>query len=250
MMPCRQLDSSRERMSFPGSRGRCGEMANFALIPGAGGVSWYWHRVVPLLEDTQHEAIAVDLPGDDPRAGLSVYAERALEAIGTREAILVAQSLGGFTAPLVCARARVRTLVFVNAMIPTPGETPGQWWANTGWEEAHVAAAHRSGYSPSFDLATYFLHDLPPEIVKQGEARERPEADIAFGESCKFEAWPAIPIHVIAGRNDRFFPLEFQRRVAQERLHLPLDELPGGHLLALANPRGLADQLLGYGRGG
>jgi hypothetical protein len=65
--------------------------------------------------------------------------------------------------------------------------------ANTGWEEARVAAAHRGGYSPDFDLATYFLHDLPPEVVKQGEAQERPEADVVFGEPCRFEAWPAVP---------------------------------------------------------
>jgi pimeloyl-ACP methyl ester carboxylesterase len=106
-------------------------MATFVLVPGAGGVSWYWHRVVPLLEEAGHEAIAVDLPGDDAQAGLSVYAERVLEAIGTRGVILVAQSLGGFTAPLVCAGARVRMLVFVNAMIPVPGESAGEWWANT-----------------------------------------------------------------------------------------------------------------------
>jgi pimeloyl-ACP methyl ester carboxylesterase len=221
-------------------------MATFVLIPGAGGVPWYWHRVVPLLDEAKHEAIAVDLPGDDAQAGLSDYADRVLEAIGTREVILVAQSLGGFTAPLVCARARVRILVFVNAMIPVPGETAGEWWANTGWEEARVAAAHRGGYSPSFDLATYFLHDLPPEIVKRGEALERPEADVVFGESCRFEAWPAVPIHVIAGRDDRFFPVEFQRHVTHERLQIPVDEIPGGHLLALANPRGLADRLVGY----
>jgi pimeloyl-ACP methyl ester carboxylesterase len=225
-------------------------MAPFAFVPGAGGVAWYWHRVVPLVEEAKHEAIAVDLPGDDARAGLSVYAGRVLEAIGTREVILVAQSLGGFTAPLVCAEARVRRLVFVNAMIPVPGETAREWWANTGWEEARVAAAHRGGYSPGFDPATYFLHDLPPEIVKKGEAHERPEADVAFGEPCRFEAWPAVPIHVIAGRDDRFFPVEFQRRVAQERLPVGVDDLPGGHLLALANPRGLADQLLGYSREG
>jgi pimeloyl-ACP methyl ester carboxylesterase len=233
-----------------GSRARDVEQASFVLVPGAGGAGWYWHRVVRLLEEAQHEAIAVDLPGDDPRAGLSVYAERVLEAIGAREVILVAQSLGGFTAPLVCARARVRMLVFVNAMIPVPGETAGEWWANTGWEEARVAAAHRGGYSASFDLAGYFLHDLPPKIVKQGEAHERPEADVVFGEPCRFEAWPAVPIHVIAGRDDRFFPIEFQRRVAQERLHVSLDELPGGHLLALANPPGLVDQILGYARDG
>jgi pimeloyl-ACP methyl ester carboxylesterase len=221
-------------------------MATFVFIPGAGGVAWYWHRVVFLLEEAGHEAIAVDLPGDDDRVGLSGYADRVLEAIGTRDVVLVAQSLGGFTAPLVCARVRVRMLVFVNAMIPVPGETAGEWWDNTEAIAARRAAADRGGYSTEFDLATYFLHDLPPEIIEQGEARERPEADIVFREPCRFEAWPDVPIHVIAGRDDRFFPIDFQRRVAQDRLHTETDELAGGHLLALSNPHGLADQLLGY----
>jgi len=221
-------------------------MATFVFVPGAGGVAWYWHRVVSLLEDTGHEAIAVDLPGDDDRAGFSAYADRVLEAIGTRQVVLVAQSLGGFTAPLVCARVRVRMLVFVNAMIPVPGETAGEWWDKTGSETARIAAADRGGYSTDFDLATYFLHDVPPEIIEEGEAHQRPEADIVFGEPCRFEAWPDVPIHVIAGRDDRFFPVDFQRRVAQERLHAEIDELAGGHLLALSNPDGLADQLLGY----
>src|SRR6188472_2860583 len=102
-------------------------MASFVFVPGAGGVAWYWHRVVALLDEAGHEAIAVDLPGDDDGAGLSAYADRVLEAIGTRDVVLVAQSLGGFTAPLVCARVPVRMLVFVNAMIPVPGETAGEW---------------------------------------------------------------------------------------------------------------------------
>jgi hypothetical protein len=33
----------------------------------------------------------------------------------------------GFTAPLVCARESVSMLIFVNAMIPSPGETAGAW---------------------------------------------------------------------------------------------------------------------------
>jgi pimeloyl-ACP methyl ester carboxylesterase len=225
-------------------------MADFVFVPGAGGVAWYWHRVVPLVEEAGHEAIAVDLPGDDEQAGLSAYADRVLEAIGRRQAILVAQSLGGFTAPLVCARVRVRMLVFVNAMIPVPGETAGEWWDNTQAIAARMAAAHQGGYSADFDLATHFLHDVPPEIIEQGETHERPEADIVFGEPCRFEAWPEVPTHVIAGRDDRFFPIDFQRRVAQERLEVELDELAGGHLLALSNPQGLANQLLGYLRTG
>ena len=137
-------------------------MATFVFIPGAGGVASYWHRVVPLLEEARHEAIAVDLPGDDAHAGLSTYADRVLEAIGTRHVVLIAQSLGAFTAALVWTRVRVRMLVFVNAMIPVPGETAGEWWDNTGSIAARITAAQRGGYSTDFDLATYFLHDVRP----------------------------------------------------------------------------------------
>lgn len=39
--------------------------SSFILVPGAGGMAWYWHRIVPLLEQAGCEAIAVDLPADD-----------------------------------------------------------------------------------------------------------------------------------------------------------------------------------------
>jgi len=46
-------------------------MTTFLLVPGAGGMAWYWHPVVPRLREAGHEAIVVDLPGDDPHEGLS-----------------------------------------------------------------------------------------------------------------------------------------------------------------------------------
>ncbi len=112
-------------------------MSKFVLIPGAGGMAWYWHRVVPELTARGHQAVAVDLPGDDESVGLPEYAVKALAAIGDdRDVVVVGQSLGGFTAVAVCARVPVRLLVLVNAIIPLPGETPGQWFATTGSEEA------------------------------------------------------------------------------------------------------------------
>jgi hypothetical protein len=68
------------------------------------------------------------------------------------------------------AELAVRLLVLVNAMIPLPGETPGDWWGDTGWEPARVAAAQASGYPAEFDLATYFLHDVPADVAAAGEA--------------------------------------------------------------------------------
>ena len=220
-------------------------MSTFALIPGAGGVAWYWHRLVPQLREAGHDPIAVELPGDDESAGLPEYTQLVVDAIGDRDdVVLVAQSLGAFTAPLVAAQAPVCALVLVNAMIPSPGETPGAWWANTGSLRAREAAAERGGYDTRFDLAVYFLHDVPPEVAAAGEPHQRAEADAVFESVCNFEAWPSVPIRVVAGADDRFFPVDFQRTLAQDRLGLDANVLPGGHLIALSQPARLANYLL------
>ena len=80
----------------------------FVLIPGAGGSATYWYRLVEELSQRGREAIAVDLPAADDSAGLAEYADAVVAAIGDRNRIvLVAQSMGGFTAPLVCERVPV-----------------------------------------------------------------------------------------------------------------------------------------------
>ena len=222
-------------------------MASFVLVPGAGGMAWYWHRVVPLIRAAGHEPIAVELPGDDRHAGLAVYADIVIRAIAERDdVVLVAQSLAGFTAPLVCARTPVRMVVLVNAMIPKPGETAGAWWNATGAVEARERAAASGGYATEFDVETYFLHDAPKEVLHAGPEQPREEAETVFGEPCRFERWPDVPIHVLAGRDDRFFPIEFQRRVARDRLGKEVDEITGGHLVALSNAEGLTQRLIAY----
>jgi pimeloyl-ACP methyl ester carboxylesterase len=222
-------------------------VSRFVLIPGAGGAAWYWHRVVPELRARGHEAVAVDLPGADESAGLPEYADAVVAVIGGHDdVVVVAQSMGGFTAPMACMRAPVRLLILVNAMIPLPGETPGDWWGDTGWEPARVAAARAGGYPAEFDLATYFLHDVPADVAATGEAHNYPEAGIAFAQPCAIERWPDVSTRVLAGQGDRFFPLEFQCRVAQDRLGMDLDVVPGGHLVALSHPAELSDQLTRY----
>ena len=82
------------------------------------------------------------------------------------------------------------------------------------------------------------------------QEREPPRepADTLFGQPCEFASWPDVPIKVLVGRDDRFFPADFQRRVATERLGLPVDEIPGGHCVALSNAAELADRLVAYAR--
>jgi pimeloyl-ACP methyl ester carboxylesterase len=222
---------------------------SFVLIPGAGGAGWYWHRVLPELEQRGHEAIAVDLPGDDDTADLPDYVEIVVAAAaGRRDLVIVGQSLGGFTAVLACQKLPVSHLILVNAMIPQPGETAGGWWEATGQRAARVALDRREGRDPDaeFDPYVYFLHDLPPEVVADSAQNVRDQAGRPFGTPAAFERWPDIPTHVVVGRDDRIFPAEFQCRVARDRLDIEPDVMPGGHLLALARPVDLVERMTAY----
>jgi pimeloyl-ACP methyl ester carboxylesterase len=221
-------------------------MTSAVLIPGAGGLGWYWHLVQRRLEDQGYEALTVDFAASG-RSGLPAHADAVVNAVdGRADVALIAQSMGAFTVPLIWQRAPISMVVFVNAMIPRPGETPGQWWENVGSEQARTAAAVRHGYSTEFDLMTYFMHDVPEELVAEMRVRAASQLDERFDDVCTFDAWPPIPVHVVAGRDDRFFPLELQQRVARERLGADPVVVPGGHLAALSHPEQLTDVIAGY----
>lgn len=225
-------------------------MATFVLIPGAGSDSWYWHLVVPELEAAGHETIAVDLPCTDESAGLAEYTDIVVEAIGHREdVVLVAQSMGGLTAPLVAARVpAVRLIVLVAAMVPSPGETGSEWWDNTGSSQARREQAERDGrdIDREFDPVAEFLHDVPADVIEAGWDHVSEQSEAPFATPWPLDAWPDVPTRFVLGRNDRFFPAEFQRRIVRERLGIEPDEIDTGHLPALAKPKELVELLLSY----
>jgi pimeloyl-ACP methyl ester carboxylesterase len=224
----------------------------FVLIPGAGGEAWFWHRLVAELERRGCTAVAVDLPAGDDRAGWVEYADAVVAAArGVDDAVLVAQSMGGFTAPLVCDRLPVRLLVLLNAMIPVAGETGGAWWENTGQAkaQAELAAAQGRVVSEGIDVLVDFFHDVPAEVTAEAMRRGDPSQSMTpFSRPWPLDRWPDVPTRVVGGRDDRLFPVEFQRRVARERLGLDIDVIPGGHLAALSRPVDLADRLEAYAR--
>lgn len=221
--------------------------STFVLVHGAGGSAAYWQLVVPTLEQAGHTVVAVDLP-NWPGARLTDQADAIVAAATDADrVVLVAQSMGGFSAPLCCDRLPVAWLVLVNAMIPRPGETAGEWWDNTGQGQAARENDRRAGRDPEapFDLLTTFLHDVPPEILDEVMAAEGgAPADSLFTQPLALDGWPDVPTTVLAGREDRLFPFDFQVRVARDRLGLVAEPLPGGHLLALSQPAALAERLL------
>jgi pimeloyl-ACP methyl ester carboxylesterase len=191
------------------------------------------------LEARGHDVLAPDLPADDDSATLTSYADAVLDALGDRsDPVVVAQSFGGFTAPLACERTPARLLVLLAAMIPSGGEPSDDWWTATGYVDEVNPVGD--------DIATYY-HDVPPELAAEALRRERAHpSSAAMREPWPLERWPDVPTRVLQCRDDRFFPPAFLRRVARERLGIEPDEIDGGHCVALSRPVELADRLETY----
>jgi pimeloyl-ACP methyl ester carboxylesterase len=80
-------------------------VSTFVLIHGAGDGGWYRHLVEAELRAHGHDVVTPDLPADDESAGLTEYADTVVAAVGDRTGlVVVGQSFGAFTAPLVADR--------------------------------------------------------------------------------------------------------------------------------------------------
>jgi hypothetical protein len=139
-------------------------------------------------------------------------------------------------------------LVLVAGMIPTPGESPGDWWHNTRFSEAvRVQAARDGGLTGSADPYVSFYHDVPRELAEEAMGKERAHpSKVAMAAPWTLDVWPNVPTRFVLCSQDRFFPPDFFRRLTAERLGIVPDEIASSHCVALSRPKDLADMLEGY----
>ncbi|TQM33580.1 alpha/beta hydrolase [Nocardia bhagyanarayanae] len=216
-------------------------MTTFVLIHGAGDVGWYWHLVEAELRARGHETVAPDLPCDDDSADLNDYADTVVRAVGDRQdLVVVGHSFGGFTAPLVADRLPVGVLVLVAGMIPSPGESPADWWTNTGYGEAvRKQAELDGGRTGNADPFVSYYNGVPRALAEEASSKERGDSSTAYGSPWPLNKWPEVPTKFLLCKNDQFFPADFFRRLVPERLGIVPDEIPGGHCVALSHPHEL-----------
>jgi pimeloyl-ACP methyl ester carboxylesterase len=213
-------------------------LATYVLIHGAGDVGWYWHLVEAELRRRGHDVVAMDLPVEDDSAGLSAYADAVIDAIGDREnPVVVAQSFGGYVAPIVCDRLPASLLVLVAGMVPTPGESAEAMFTNTGYAPPERV--------DSSDLAVFY-HDVDSALATEALAKGRRQSATPGREPWPLAAWPNVPTRYLLCRNDRLFPAEWVRRVVRDRLGITPDEMDSGHTPALSHPRELVQRLEAY----
>ncbi len=211
-------------------------MATFVLIHGGGGSAWDFHLLEAELTGRGHDVVAVNLPIEDEKAGFAEHVDTVTKAIGdSGDLVVLGHSYGGFTAPLVAAKHSARLLVLLTAMIPKPGESPGDWWGNTGFADNQDLGDEEK-----------FYNGVPADLVAEAGSHARNQVSAEWGEPWPLEKWPDVPTKVLIAREDRFFTPEFQRRVVQDRFGFAPDEIEGSHSVPLSHPKVLADRLESY----
>lgn len=155
-------------------------MANYLLVHGAWGGAWYWRPVQQALVRAGHNAHAVTLTGLGERAhllspaiGLHTHIADVRNALATEElhdCILAVHSYAGLLGTAVADReppGTLRHLVYVDAVLPAPGES----WGSTHAEATRRQRLDGAELSPTYSFA-------PPDPA-------------AFGLSGDAAAWVA-----------------------------------------------------------
>jgi len=222
----------------------------FGLVHGAWHGAWCWERLLAPLGELGHGAVAVDLPCEDPDAGLDAYARTiaaALEA-AAGDVVLVAHSLGGLPAPLVAALRPLRAIVYLAAFVPLAGRSMADQFRAAeepvllieGGRETDELG--RSRWVDEETTTRVLYRDLDPDDARRAFARLRPQASLSQREEHP-EGLPEVPVTSIVCARDRVVNPAWSRRVARERLGVEPAELPAGHFPMITAPALLAEAL-------
>jgi pimeloyl-ACP methyl ester carboxylesterase len=155
-------------------------MAHFVLVHGAWHGAWCWRRVTQALQVQGHRAYAVTLTGLGDRAHLlspdvtlETHIEDVRQLIETEElndVVLAVHSYAGMIGTAIADRIgdRLKHLVYVDAVIPKPGES----WSSTqssATQQQRLAAANASvNFSfPPPDPVVFGLHNADHAWVQR-----------------------------------------------------------------------------------
>jgi pimeloyl-ACP methyl ester carboxylesterase len=140
---------------------------NFVLVHGAWHGGWCWRRVAQVLQLDHHKAFAVTLTGLGERAhllapGINLDTHindvmNVIEAEELHEVTLAVHSYAGMIGTAVADRMgkRLKHLVYVDAVVPQPGES---------WSSTHDAATQQKRMVAAQATANFSFPPPDPEV--------------------------------------------------------------------------------------
>jgi pimeloyl-ACP methyl ester carboxylesterase len=218
-------------------------VATFALLHGAWHDQSCWDELIPELRERGHEAVAPELPLDDPDATFDDRARPAIEALAgvTDAVVVVGHSMSSAYAPLV-ANERAETLLVhlcpSLAPFPPPPGAPDRFRAELPFPPARDVGI--TVWDPDVALSSIYAR-LPAETARDLAGRLRPMAPPP--DAFPLAGHPDVPTALIYAADDEFFNPDWERLMAREVLGVDPIEIPGGHFPMVENPARLAGLL-------
>lgn len=229
-------------------------MADFVLVHGAWHGAWCWRRVLPALWSAGHRAFAVSLSGVGERAHLAPKSitldthiadvVNVIEAEELLDAILVGHSYAGIVITGVAARAaaRLRHLVYLDAVVPLSGES---------WSCGHAPetrAARRQAIAehealPAPDPAIFGLTGADAAWVAR---RQTPHPGAVYDAKLEFDAEriARLPRTFISCTAPQLATIDASRARARSQPGWNFVELATGHDPMISAPESLLRVLL------
>ncbi|MDP1900860.1 MAG: alpha/beta hydrolase [Rubrivivax sp.] len=235
------------------------KLPTIVLVHGAWGGAWIWRRVLGPLRGAGHEVHAVTLTGDGERAhlrrpdiNLQTHVADVLGLVEAEELddiVLVGHSYGGQVitgaADRLLARngKAVRQLVYVDAVVPLPGEG----WGDKNTPEvvaARTALAHANGFAlPPGDPADFGLAGADREWLLR---RQVPHPFGTYRDPLAFdgERWARLPRAFIDCTQPAFPTIAAMRERVRQMPGFEVFEIPTGHCPMVSAAPALIEILL------
>ena len=221
-------------------------MATFCLIHGNWHDGSCWEALVRELEARGHEAIAPDLPVDDPDTTWDERVRPVLEELEAARGpvVVVGHSAASGYAAIVAARASAQLLVYLCPRLAEFDHPPGE--PRVFRETLSFPPRREDGaivWEPA-DAIRQMYPRLDPATARGLAERLRPTSPPA-GEF-PLSRPPDVPAALVYATDDEFFEPEYERFIARELLGAEPIEIPGGHFPMAEDPRRLAEVLDRY----
>lgn len=217
-------------------------MATFCLIHGNWHDGSCWEVLVRELEARGHDAVAPDLPVDDPDATWDERVRPALAALeGANGPVVVGHSASSGYAAMVAERARAQLLVHLCPRMAEFDHPPGE--PRVFRETLSFPPRREDGaiaWEPE-DAIRQMYPRLEPETARALAARLRPTAPPA-GEF-PLQRPPDVPTALVYATDDEFFEPAYERFIARELLGIEPIAIGGGHFPMAEDPERLAELL-------
>ncbi|AKJ27588.1 alpha/beta fold hydrolase [Caldimonas brevitalea] len=229
-------------------------MADFVLVQGAWHGAWCWKRVLPALWQAGHRAFPVSLTGVGERAhlvGTPITLQthiddvvNVIEAEELQRAVLVGHSYAGMVITGVADRLaeRIAHLVYLDAVVPAPGES----WASGHSAETQAArrkAIAEQGTLPAGDPAAFGLTGEDAAWVAR---RLTPQPGGVYDSALSFDAqrvW-ALPKTFIDCTDPALPTIAASRQKVRREPGWRVVEIATGHDAMISAPEPLLQALL------